>query len=62
MSMRRTIFDPEHEQFRDTVWQRKRLDDCLQMHGGHGYMADDDIGRIHGGGSEIMKAIIARTL
>ena len=54
-----------------TEMQNKLLDDCLQMHGGYGYMADYDIGRawadarvgrIYGGSSEIMKEIIARTL
>lgn len=54
-----------------TEMQNKLLDDCLQMHGGNGYMADYEIGRawadarvgrIYGGSSEIMKEIIARTL
>ena len=47
------------------------LDDCLQMHGGYGYMweypiarawADARMGRIAGGTSEIMKEIIGRSL
>ena len=51
--------------------QNRLLDDCLQLHGGYGYMADFDIGRawadarvgrIYGGTSEVMKEIIARTL
>ena len=51
--------------------QNRLLDDCLQMHGGNGYMADYEIGRawadarvgrIYGGSSEIMKEIIARSM
>jgi len=47
------------------------LDDCLQLHGGMGYMwetpiarawADNRHGRIAGGTSEVMKEIIGRTL
>ena len=47
------------------------LDDCLQIHGGMGYMtdtkvarawADARVGRIYGGSSEVMKEIVARTL
>jgi acyl-CoA dehydrogenase len=54
-----------------TEMQNRLLDDCLQMHGGNGYMGDYEIGRawadarvgrIYGGSSEIMKEIIARTL
>ncbi len=54
-----------------TEIQNRLLDDCLQMHGGYGYMAEYEIGRawadarvgrIYGGSSEIMKEIIARTL
>ena len=54
-----------------TEMQNRLLDDCLQMHGGNGYMADYEIGRawadarvgrIYGGSSEIMKEIIARSL
>jgi acyl-CoA dehydrogenase len=54
-----------------TEMQNRLLDDCLQMHGGNGYMADYEIGRawadarvgrIYGGSSEIMKEIIARGL
>jgi acyl-CoA dehydrogenase len=47
------------------------LDDCLQLHGGYGYMTEYPIGRmwadarvqkIYGGTNEIMKEIIARSL
>ena len=47
------------------------LDDCLQLHGGMGYMwetpiarawADNRMSRIAGGTSEVMKEIIGRTL
>lgn len=54
-----------------TEMQCKIVDDCLQMHGGWGYMwempiariyADARVRRIGGGSSEIMKLIIARAL
>ncbi|HYM30719.1 MAG TPA: acyl-CoA dehydrogenase family protein [Candidatus Cybelea sp.] len=47
------------------------IDECLQLHGGYGYMweypiarfyADARVQRIFGGTSEIMKEIVARTL
>lgn len=47
------------------------LDECLQLHGGYGYMTDTNIarwyadsrlGRIAGGTDEIMKELIGRTL
>ncbi|MFP6782148.1 MAG: acyl-CoA dehydrogenase family protein [Gammaproteobacteria bacterium] len=47
------------------------LDDCVQLHGGYGYMwefpiarawADNRMSRIAGGSSEIMKEIIGRTM
>lgn len=46
-------------------------DECQQLHGGYGYMAEYEIGRlwadarvmrIYGGANEIMKAIVARAL
>lgn len=54
-----------------TETQAKVIDDCLQLHGGYGYMeeypiarlyADARATRIYGGTNEIMKMIIARTL
>lgn len=51
--------------------QCKVADECLQLHGGYGYMweypiarafADSRVQRIYGGTSEIMKLIIARDL
>jgi alkylation response protein AidB-like acyl-CoA dehydrogenase len=50
--------------------QCKVIDECLQLHGGYGYMRDYAIGRafvdaraqrIYGGTNEIMKEIISRT-
>lgn len=50
--------------------QCKLIDECLQLHGGYGYMRDYAIGRalvdaraqrIYGGTNEIMKEIISRT-
>jgi len=47
------------------------IDECLQLHGGYGYMdeypiaqmyADARVQRIYGGANEIMKVLIARTL
>ncbi|PND66002.1 acyl-CoA dehydrogenase family protein, partial [Escherichia coli] len=44
------------------------IDECLQLHGGYGYMleypiarmyADSRIGKIYGGSNEIMKEVIA---
>jgi acyl-CoA dehydrogenase len=54
-----------------TDLQCKVVDECLQLHGGYGYMQEYSIGRayvdaraqrIYGGTNEIMKDIIARTL
>ena len=51
----------------ETEWQI--VDDCLQLHGGHGYINDYPIAhmfrnsriqRIYGGSNEIMKVMIAR--
>jgi len=47
------------------------IDECLQLHGGYGYMRDSSIGRLYadmrlgriaGGANEIMKDIIGRSL
>jgi acyl-CoA dehydrogenase len=54
-----------------TDMQCKVVDECLQLHGGYGYMmeypiaqmyADSRVQRIYGGANEIMKEIIARSL
>ena len=54
-----------------TELQNRVIDQCLQMHGGFGYMwefpiarqfADSRVSRIYGGSNEVMKEIIARTL
>ena len=54
-----------------TEMQCKAIDECLQLHGGYGYMweypvarayADARVQRIYAGSSEIMKLIIARQL
>ena len=54
-----------------TDMQQKVLDECLQLHGGYGYMneylvcrlfADSRVQRIYGGTNEIMKEVIARGL
>ena len=55
----------------NTELQCRMVDDCLQLHGGWGYMAEMPISRMYtdarvrriaGGSSEIMKMLIARTL
>jgi acyl-CoA dehydrogenase len=49
----------------------KVVDECLQLHGGYGYMreypiarmwADARISRIYGGSNETMKSIIAKAM
>ncbi|MES2975158.1 MAG: acyl-CoA dehydrogenase family protein [Pseudomonadota bacterium] len=54
-----------------TELQCRMVDDCLQMHGGWGYMTEMPISRMYvdarvrriaGGSSEVMKMLIARTL
>ena len=54
-----------------TETQDKVIDECLQLHGGYGYMAEYPIAdmyrdargyRIYGGANEIMKLLIARSL
>ena len=47
------------------------VDECVQLHGGYGYMndypiarlyADTRVGRIYGGSNEVMKELIARQM
>ena len=47
------------------------VDECVQLHGGYGYMmeypiarlyADTRVGRIYGGSNETMKELIARAM
>lgn len=54
-----------------TDTQQKVLDECVQLHGGYGYMneylvcrlfADSRVQRIYGGANEIMKELISRSL
>ncbi|MEO0918786.1 MAG: acyl-CoA dehydrogenase family protein, partial [Pseudomonadota bacterium] len=54
-----------------TDTQGQVLDECLQLHGGYGFMqeyavgemwADARVQRIYGGTNEIMKELIARAL
>jgi acyl-CoA dehydrogenase len=54
-----------------TQKQVETVDDCLQLHGGYGYMQEYPIGRmfvdsriqkIYGGTNEVMKLLIARSL
>jgi len=54
-----------------TDMQQKVLDECVQLHGGYGYMeeyvvcrmfADCRVQRIYGGTNEIMKEVISRGL
>jgi alkylation response protein AidB-like acyl-CoA dehydrogenase len=54
-----------------TDLQCRVIDDCLQLHGGYGYMwefpiarafADARVQRIYAGTNEIMKELISRTL
>ena len=54
-----------------TEQQGKVIDECVQLHGGYGYMneyliarmyTDARIQRIYGGTSEIMKEVISRAL
>jgi acyl-CoA dehydrogenase len=51
--------------------QCKVIDECVQLHGGYGYMweypvarawADARVQRIYGGTNEIMKEVIARSM
>ena len=57
--------------YRTTDLQGEVLDECVQLHGEHGFMqetavaemwADARVQRIYGGTNEIMKELIARAL
>jgi acyl-CoA dehydrogenase len=57
--------------YRLTELQNRIIDECLQLHGGYGYMEEYAIGRmfkdarvsrIYGGTNEVMKVLIARSL
>ena len=57
--------------YHTTDLQCKVMDECLQLHGGYGYMneypiarmfRDARVQRIYGGTNEIMKVLISRSL
>jgi alkylation response protein AidB-like acyl-CoA dehydrogenase len=54
-----------------TEMQARVIDQCLQLHGGYGYMreypiarlyADARVTRIYGGTSEVMKSVISKSM
>lgn len=66
-----TVADAARVKLFATELQGRVMDECLQLHGGYGYMleypiarmyADARVSRIYGGSSEIMKVIIAKSL
>ena len=66
-----TTVDASQAKLLATELQGRVTDQCLQLHGGYGYMweypvtrayADARIQRIYGGTSEVMKLIIGRDL
>ena len=66
-----TTVDASKAKLLATELQGKVTDQCVQLHGGYGYMweypvtrayADARIQRIYGGTSEVMKLIIGRDL
>jgi alkylation response protein AidB-like acyl-CoA dehydrogenase len=66
-----TPADASKAKYHCTELQGRVIDQCLQLHGGYGYMteysisrryADARITRIYGGTSEIMKSVISRSL
>lgn len=72
--LERGVLTPERAamaKYWGTEMQGRIVDNCLQLHGGYGYMADYRIAelytdarvqRIYGGTNEIMREIIARSL
>src|SRR5699024_5497945 len=66
-----TVEDAAMGKWWTTELQKKTADQCLQLHGGYGYMSeypiaqaylDTRIQTIYGGTTEIMKEIIGRSL
>jgi alkylation response protein AidB-like acyl-CoA dehydrogenase len=66
-----TAADAAMAKWWSTELQQRVVDQCLQLHGGYGYMAESPIARayldarvtrIYGGTTEIMKEIISRSL
>ena len=71
LSKQLTAVDASKAKLLATELQCKVVDECVQLHGGYGYMseypiarayADARVQRIYGGTSEIMKLIIGRDL
>ncbi|AFR48199.1 Acyl-CoA dehydrogenase [Gordonia sp. KTR9] len=68
---RLTAVDAAKSKWWTTELQKKVIDQCVQLHGGYGYMLEYAVGRayidarvqtIYGGTTEIMKGIIGRDL
>jgi alkylation response protein AidB-like acyl-CoA dehydrogenase len=66
-----SVADAAKAKWWTTELQKKVVDQCLQLHGGYGYMSEYPIARafldtrvqtIYGGTTEIMKEIVARSL
>ncbi|HVE74345.1 MAG TPA: acyl-CoA dehydrogenase family protein [Mycobacteriales bacterium] len=66
-----TVADAAMAKWWTTELQKRVIDQCVQLHGGYGYMADYPVARayvdsrvqtIYGGTTEIMKEIIGRSL
>jgi len=66
-----TVEDAAMAKWWCTELQKRVVDECVQLHGGYGYMwefpiarayVDARVQRIYGGTNEIMKEVISRTL